>query len=290
MKRIFLPIIVGFPLCFYAQVGVGTSSPAASSALDVNSVNKGLLLPQADIKDVSKKDPIVTTATTPPNSLLVYNTNTATGKGFYSWKEATSNWAPLVDKERIFEQIPTTIFYNSVTSSSTNISNSKWVSNPESPTATSPVDGTWNLISGLESTVVITKAKNVMSIISEGIVQVDDTSASSQADSYSYNIAITIQKDGDTNKFIVSRPLGRDANSGKCDYAKFTVETIQKDLAPGTYTIRTYAKKRGYTSFSNTTSTDVTPNLYIGGKATNCNNLNDDLAKANQVINLTQRN
>lgn len=124
MKKTFLFLILGFPLCFYAQVGVGTSNPATSSALDVNSTNKGLLLPQADIKDISKKDPIVTTATTPPNSLLVYNTNTTTGKGFYYWKSATSNWTPLVDKERIFEQIPMTIFYNSVTSSSTNISNS----------------------------------------------------------------------------------------------------------------------------------------------------------------------
>ena len=291
-KNLFSIIIATLPLLFYAQVGVGTNNPASSSALDVNSTSKGLLIPQADIKDISKKDPIATTSSTLPNSLLVYNTNTTTEKGFYYWKSEIPAWTPLVDKERIFEQIPTTIFYNTVTSSATNISNSDWVNLPTSPNAGDVVDNSWNLVTGLESIITITKSNNVMSIISEGIAQVDDTSELSQANSYAYNVAIAIQESGSTtNSFIISRPISRDANSGKCDYTKFTVETVLKNQTPGVYTIRTYVKKRGYTDQSGNASTTTPPNLYIGGAAPNCSSvLNDNLAKANQVINLTQRN
>jgi len=66
----------------YAQVGINTTSPSNGSMLDVTSTDKGMLVPRVDIANLSTIDPITGGST---ESLLVYNTNTTTGKGFYFW-------------------------------------------------------------------------------------------------------------------------------------------------------------------------------------------------------------
>lgn len=53
----------------YAQVGIGTASPDASSMLDITSPNSGLLIPRVPLTSVSD----ITTIPTPLTSLLVYN-------------------------------------------------------------------------------------------------------------------------------------------------------------------------------------------------------------------------
>jgi len=50
--------------------------------LDITSSDKGLLIPRVNILDINTIAPI-TGGTT--ESLLVYNTNISTGKGFYFW-------------------------------------------------------------------------------------------------------------------------------------------------------------------------------------------------------------
>ena len=46
-KPIFLlPIFVLLQLCLYAQVGIGTATPAASAKLDITSTTQGLLVPR----------------------------------------------------------------------------------------------------------------------------------------------------------------------------------------------------------------------------------------------------
>lgn len=67
-----------------AQVGIGTTNPAGGSLLDIESAEKGILIPRVDIADLSTQAP-VTGDLTSSESLLVYNTNTTTGKGFYYW-------------------------------------------------------------------------------------------------------------------------------------------------------------------------------------------------------------
>ncbi len=57
----------------FAQVGVGTTSPLASSALDVTASNKGLLVPRVAL--TGSADTV--TITSPATSLLVYNNATA---------------------------------------------------------------------------------------------------------------------------------------------------------------------------------------------------------------------
>ncbi len=65
-----------------AQVGINTTTPSAGSLLDVSSTDKGMLVPRVDIADLNTIAPITGGST---ESLLVYNTNTTTGKGFYYW-------------------------------------------------------------------------------------------------------------------------------------------------------------------------------------------------------------
>ncbi|NLY22518.1 MAG: hypothetical protein GX048_04265, partial [Bacteroidales bacterium] len=68
-----------------AQVGIGTSlfTPDASAELEIQSTNKGLLIPRVALTSTSSASPI----TSPATSLLIYNTAT-TGDvtpGYYYW-------------------------------------------------------------------------------------------------------------------------------------------------------------------------------------------------------------
>jgi hypothetical protein len=64
----------------YAQVGIGTTSPNASSILDITSTNSGLLIPRVALTGVSD----TSTIASPVTSLLVYNSGFAPN-GYYYW-------------------------------------------------------------------------------------------------------------------------------------------------------------------------------------------------------------
>jgi hypothetical protein len=81
-----------FSLNGIAQVGVNTSSPGDGAILDIESSTKGLLIPRVNILDLATIAPVVV-AVTGEESLLVYNTNSSTGKGFYYWD--TAKWVKL---------------------------------------------------------------------------------------------------------------------------------------------------------------------------------------------------
>lgn len=71
-----------------AQIGIGTTTPNASSALDVTSTNSGVLIPRIAL--LSNTD--VTTIPAPAASLLVYNTGFSPN-GYYYWNGTT--WVQL---------------------------------------------------------------------------------------------------------------------------------------------------------------------------------------------------
>ncbi|WP_293870876.1 hypothetical protein [Flavobacterium sp.] len=72
----------------YAQVGIGTTSPDASSMLDITSTNSGLLIPRVSLTSVSD----VATIASPLTSLLVYNSGFSPN-GYYYWNG--SIWVQL---------------------------------------------------------------------------------------------------------------------------------------------------------------------------------------------------
>lgn len=86
----FIIVILSFST-LKSQVSIGHNTPKESSILDIGSTNKGILIPRVSIDDLTTKAPITTT--TIEESLLVYNTNTSTGKGFYYWDG--SKWHPI---------------------------------------------------------------------------------------------------------------------------------------------------------------------------------------------------
>ena len=81
----FLLIVI---TSLHAQVGIGTTSPNASSMLDITSTNSGLLIPRIPL--VSATD--LSIITSPITSLLVYNSGFAPN-GYYYWNG--SIWVQL---------------------------------------------------------------------------------------------------------------------------------------------------------------------------------------------------
>ena len=73
-----------------AQQGIGTNTPHRSAALQIDSQNKGLLIPRVNITDENSSNPISGNV---PEGLMVYNKGEVTGsiaKGFYYW--ASGKW------------------------------------------------------------------------------------------------------------------------------------------------------------------------------------------------------
>jgi len=80
----------------YAQnVGIGTATPNASAKLEINDPNRGLLINQVALVDVTNG---VAPVSAPATGLLVYNTNAGivggSGTGFYYWNGAL--WVRLL--------------------------------------------------------------------------------------------------------------------------------------------------------------------------------------------------
>ncbi|MCX7743487.1 MAG: hypothetical protein N2167_02875 [Flavobacteriales bacterium] len=120
MKRmLLLAILILLVLPFFSQ-GVGINetgvSPDASAILDVNSTNKGLLIPRVAL--ISPTNPIVSPAT----SLLVYNTSTSgtySTPGFYYFNG--TDWVPLAASVTSNSR---TVFRNLISSVSLTVNNS----------------------------------------------------------------------------------------------------------------------------------------------------------------------
>lgn len=87
-------------ICNAQNVGIGTTTPDASAALDIKSGDKGMLVPRVALTAVNVAAPI----TAPADALLIYNTATAgTGEnavspGFYYWNTTTMRWTAIATR------------------------------------------------------------------------------------------------------------------------------------------------------------------------------------------------
>ena len=97
MRLFYLKIFFLVSISLTAQVGIGTTSPNSSSVLDVNSSNKGVLLPRVAL--ISTTD--VATVLAPVKGLLVYNNGTAglSPAGMYRW--SGTKWDIIVDESSV---------------------------------------------------------------------------------------------------------------------------------------------------------------------------------------------
>lgn len=73
-----------------SQVGINTTDPADGSILDIDSDDKGILIPRVNISNLNNIAPITGGS---PEGLLVYNTNTTTGPGYFYWNG--SSWVAV---------------------------------------------------------------------------------------------------------------------------------------------------------------------------------------------------
>lgn len=107
MKRLIL-IFVAFSLVqiAFAQVGIGTETPNRSSQLDVVSADRGILIPRVVLQSSTDQ---VTIRNGNVNSLMVFNTNTASDitPGYYYWHE--EKWYKIATTDDFLEEIITTL-------------------------------------------------------------------------------------------------------------------------------------------------------------------------------------
>lgn len=93
----------------FAQVGIGTNNPDPSAALEIQSNNKGLLIPQVSLSGIDD----LSTVAAPANGLLVYNLADADNgtptddeddvlkHNFYVFNVSTNQWEVLVDQDAL---------------------------------------------------------------------------------------------------------------------------------------------------------------------------------------------
>lgn len=74
MKNKLLLLALLFPTLFFAQVGIGTTTPDASAKLEVSATDKGFLQPRVALNSTSNAE---NTISNPATGLMVYNTATA---------------------------------------------------------------------------------------------------------------------------------------------------------------------------------------------------------------------
>ncbi|MBE4950794.1 hypothetical protein [Chryseobacterium culicis] len=81
---IYIVCMIIFGVCTRAQVGINTNTPNASSVLDINSSNKGVLFPQYDLVVLNSTS---TPVANPTDGLIIYNSGGASTfpKGYYVW-------------------------------------------------------------------------------------------------------------------------------------------------------------------------------------------------------------
>lgn len=98
--RITLAFFLILAFTSYSQVGIGTTSPSPSSILDINSLDKGILVPRLDLENILTAEPVQN----PEKSLLVWNTDSSNGganEGYFFWNG--SQWIKLLaEKPRVF--------------------------------------------------------------------------------------------------------------------------------------------------------------------------------------------
>ncbi len=103
----------------FSQVGIGTSTPSASTMLEIyggnSGDNKGILIPRVGLKSTTDITTITgggATGSDYPNSLLVYNnaTNGDVVPGYYYW--LTNRWVQMASKDDIQASQKTTTLSN----------------------------------------------------------------------------------------------------------------------------------------------------------------------------------
>jgi hypothetical protein len=104
MKTLFLLLAISLSMSVSSQIGIGTANADPSAMLDINSTDKGLLIPRTSL--TGKQD--VSTIASPANGLMVYNLATAgdspnnvIANNIYKFNGASNQWELLISQEAL---------------------------------------------------------------------------------------------------------------------------------------------------------------------------------------------
>lgn len=268
MKKMLYFVVLG---CFvvpsqklFSQVGIGTTSVEDNLLLKVHSANKGVLLPNLTISNLSVTNPV----TNPAYGLLAYNKSVGK-EGFTFWDGV--KWNELVDSRNVYSVLGITISY------STSNSAPKIIDIPQGPvlyTENSAPGTIWSEVQNLSKNITITQTNNSIVVITEGMVQANNSVASS-SNSFTYAVGIFI----DGKLAGVRNYSTRYSNVNQYDY--FSINSVLQNLSVGNHNIKTYVTVRANDYPSAT--------QWKFGGAVGVASINDEMAKINMYIKLTEK-
>lgn len=89
-------ICIGFKSVEQMKIGINSTSINSASLLELESTNKGLVLPRVALTSISLTSPLPATAL---NGTMIYNTNntltSGSGKGVYYWDSTNTQWVAV---------------------------------------------------------------------------------------------------------------------------------------------------------------------------------------------------
>lgn len=260
-KKLSFLVILFFALIYSQHIGIGTQSFDNSEVLKVVSTNKGVLLPNVYLQNINSATPI----TSPANSLLIYNTNTNLGKGFFSWKNGV--WNPIINSTNIYKLLgivrsESVVSTGSITDDTYN--GAQTYSIGEIPSAHD-----WQLIPGLSKTFSLFSNTNNITVSSSGILQVNSSGSSNTYISYSIGVFLDGKLAGVRNFIIYG--------TAACLFNDYNVFFTLQNLSSGNHTIAVYETSR--VNFG-----DSSEYITYGSKVSSCTNINSSMDKS--ILNL----
>lgn len=267
MKIKLLPgFLVAFALC-QAQIGIGNNVTTFddSEVLKIVSSDKGVLLPNVSIPNLSNAAPV----TSPANSLIVYNTNTTTGKGFYYW--FNNQWNPFLNTTNIYKYLGIVRSQSSISTSGVN--DSSPITGVSYTLGEAPSAHDWQLIPGLTQTISLFSPQNTVSVSGSGIVQVNSQASENTFMSYSVGLFVDSKLTGVRN-FLIN---GNEA----CLYNDFNVYFNVSNLSTGNHVVELRETLR---------VTEVaTQSITFGSKHSACSNLSSLMDKSMMNVQISEK-
>ena len=268
MKSKFIFALLLYAGVNSAQVGIGNNVTTFddSEILKIVSANKGVLLPNVSIPDLNDAAPVVS----PANSLVVYNTNTSTGKGFYFW--LNNKWNPFLNTSNVYKYLG--IVRSKTLISTGGINDSSPITGVSYTMGEAPSAHDFQLIPGLSKQINVFSPQNTTSITGSGIVQVNSAANSNVFMSYSVGLFVNSKLTAVRN-FVIN---GNDA----CLYNDFNVFFTVTNLAPG---INHLIELRETLRVTETSSHTLT----FGSKHSSCSNLSPLMDKSIMNIQISEQ-
>lgn len=250
MKNILLLVMLFTAHFISAQVGINTQSPHASAALDIYANNKGVSFPRVAL--LNKND--VTTISSPKESLIVYNTNTANSgnEGFYYWDGKKWNFLfSDLNQDNLMNQVK---YYSASSSTAYTFtkSNNDQFYGYSAHTNGEGLGKEWKEISSLTKEITVDRAENDVLMSINGMYQANNSAVNNTGITSTIGFFID-------DKLIDVKPMFLDFSTA-CAYRQFMIYGVAKNLSKGNHTVKFAIRNIDAPSISGLTVTYGSPN------------------------------